>query len=126
MASGNLLPRNEPPPIQHRPQATTSNSASSTPGFSSTKGAAVPPITVSGDLEDQLELRDMIASSPTAENMLGGVGSGRDYNSLPLEEDIMKLAILGDERGVRDLLASGKVDARYCDADGTTPLHVRL
>ncbi|KAI5811242.1 hypothetical protein DFH27DRAFT_597047 [Peziza echinospora] len=78
------------------------------PGFSSKKGSAVPPITVTSS-EDHVEMRDMMSSEAPP--------------NIPLEDDIMKLAILGDEKGIRDLLASGKVGADWRDEDGTTPLH---
>ena len=79
------------------------------PGFSSKKGSAVPPITVTSS-EDHVEMRDMMASEAPPR--------------IPLEDDIMKLVVLGDEKGIRDLLASGKVGADWRDEDGTTPLHV--
>ena len=44
---------------------------------------------------------------------------------LPLLEDIMQLARIGDVEAVRPLLQSGKFTADYADKEGITPLHVR-
>ena len=45
--------------------------------------------------------------------------------SLPVEEDIMQLARLGEIRAIQKLFDSGKFDATYTDEQGITPLHVR-
>jgi hypothetical protein len=45
--------------------------------------------------------------------------------SLPVEEDIMQLARLGEIGAVQKLFDSGKFDATYTDEQGITPLHVR-
>lgn len=42
----------------------------------------------------------------------------------PPAPDIMKLAQLGDDVGIRQLLDAGKVTANYADTEGITPLHV--
>jgi len=73
--------------------------------FVSQKSSAAP---ASVDME-QVELRDMIAAGPLPE--------------LALKDDIMKLAMHGDEAGLRALLETG-VSADYRDAEGITPLHV--
>jgi hypothetical protein len=44
--------------------------------------------------------------------------------SLPVEEDIMQLARLGEIAGIQKLFDSGKFDATYKDEQGITPLHV--
>ena len=44
---------------------------------------------------------------------------------LPLHEDIMQLARLGEIEPVKKLFEDGKFDAQYQDAEGITPLHVR-
>lgn len=44
--------------------------------------------------------------------------------SLPLEEDIMQLARLGEIAAIQKLFDSGKYDATYKDEQGITPLHV--
>lgn len=45
--------------------------------------------------------------------------------SLPVEEDIMQLARLGEIASIQKLFDSGKFDATYKDEQGITPLHVR-
>lgn len=70
------------------------------------KSAAAPAAV---DTEN-VELRDMVASTPPPE--------------LELKDDIMKLAITGDELAIRELLDSGRASATYADGDGITPLHV--
>lgn len=45
--------------------------------------------------------------------------------SLPVEEDIMQLARLGEISAIQKLFDSGKFDATYKDEQGITPLHVR-
>jgi hypothetical protein len=44
--------------------------------------------------------------------------------SLPVEEDIMQLARLGEIAAIQKLFDSGKFDATYKDEQGITPLHV--
>lgn len=44
---------------------------------------------------------------------------------LPVEEDIMQLARLGEIGAIQKLFDSGKYDATYADEEGITPLHVR-
>jgi hypothetical protein len=44
--------------------------------------------------------------------------------SLPVEEDIMQLARLGEIGAIQKLFDSGKFDATYKDEQGITPLHV--
>ena len=46
-------------------------------------------------------------------------------SSLPVEEDIMQLARLGEIGAIQKLFDSGKFDATYKDEQGITPLHVR-
>jgi palmitoyltransferase ZDHHC13/17 len=43
---------------------------------------------------------------------------------LPIEEDIMQLARLGEIGAIQKLFDSGKFDASYADEQGITPLHV--
>lgn len=45
---------------------------------------------------------------------------------VPIEEDIMQLARLGEIGAIQKLFEIGKFDARYADEEGITPLHVRL
>ena len=44
--------------------------------------------------------------------------------SLPVEEDIMQLARLGEIAAIQKLFDGGKFDATYKDEQGITPLHV--
>ena len=46
--------------------------------------------------------------------------------AIPLEEDIMQLARLGEIAAIQKLFDSGKFDATYKDEQGITPLHVRI
>lgn len=46
-------------------------------------------------------------------------------DKLPLHEDIMQLARLGEIEPVKKLFEDGKFDAQYQDGEGITPLHVR-
>jgi hypothetical protein len=66
--------------------------------------AATPP-----DSTGEHELDDMADKKP----------------SLPVEEDIMQLARLGEIGAIQKLFDSGKFDATYKDEQGITPLHVR-
>jgi len=45
--------------------------------------------------------------------------------SLPVEEDMMQLARLGEISAIQKLFDSGRFDATYKDEQGITPLHVR-
>lgn len=45
---------------------------------------------------------------------------------LPVEEDVMQLARLGEIGALQKLFDSGKYDATYMDEQGITALHVRL
>lgn len=44
---------------------------------------------------------------------------------VPVEEDVMQLARLGEIGGIQRLFDEGKCDATYKDDQGITPLHVR-
>jgi hypothetical protein len=46
--------------------------------------------------------------------------------NLPVEEDIMQLARLGEIGAIQKLFDGGKSDATYKDEQGITPLHVRI
>lgn len=46
--------------------------------------------------------------------------------SLPLEEDVMQLARLGEIGAIQKLFDTGGVDATFKDEQGITPLHVRV
>ncbi len=64
-------------------------------------GAAAAP-------DRSVELKDMDHAKPT----------------LPIEEDLMQLARLGEIGAIQKLFDSGKFDATYHDEQGITPLHV--
>ena len=55
------------------------------------------------------------------ENMNGSA----DQEKLPLHEDIMQLARLGEIGPIQKLFEEGKFDANYKDEESITPLHVR-
>lgn len=76
-------------------------------GLTNGKAGAAPP-KVTGD--GQVEMADM---------------DGRAETKLPLHEDIMQLARLGEVGPVQKLFEEGKYDAKYKDGEGITPLHVR-
>ena len=44
---------------------------------------------------------------------------------LPIEDDIMQLARLGEVGTIQKLFESGRFDAKYKDGERITPLHVR-
>ena len=45
--------------------------------------------------------------------------------SLPVEDDVMQLARLGEIGAIQKLFDRGACDATYTDDQGITPLHVR-
>ena len=49
---------------------------------------------------------------------------GSEEVKLPLHEDIMQLARLGEIDPIKKLLQDGKFKANYQDEEGITPLHV--
>ena len=49
-----------------------------------------------------------------------------ELDKLPLLEDVMQLARLGDIEAMKRLFESGKFEAGYKDHEGITPLHVCL
>ncbi|KAL1592301.1 palmitoyltransferase akr1 [Paraconiothyrium brasiliense] len=58
---------------------------------------------------------------PTGEHELEEIGDKKA--DVPLEEDIMQLARLGEISAIQKLFDSGKYDATYSDEQGITPLH---
>src|SRR5947199_8378580 len=96
-------------PLTSEPRTTSSSNIATTSPMASigaTKSRPAPPTLTSADAntESDLELKDMLRPSTLA------------------APDIMKLAQLGDENGIRSLLESGKIQANYADAEGITPL----
>lgn len=49
----------------------------------------------------------------------------RSEQKLPLEEDVMQLARLGEIGPIQRLFEDGRFDAKFSDGEGITPLHVR-
>ncbi|KAK5138216.1 hypothetical protein LTR08_004912 [Meristemomyces frigidus] len=80
------------------PSATPDNRKASTSSASSSTGK---------DGLDKVELSDLDASPPR----------------LPVEQDLMQLARLGELRAIQRLFDSGKFSARSTDAQGITALH---
>ena len=70
--------------------------------------AVVPPNQGHGDVELR-SVTDGAAEAP----------------SLPLAEDIMQCARLGEVGLIQKMFDSGKFSAKYRDAEDITPLHVR-
>lgn len=58
---------------------------------------------------ERVELSDLDSSPP----------------QLPVEQDLMQLARLGELRGIQKLFDSGRYNARSTDEQGITALHVR-
>ena len=50
--------------------------------------------------------------------------TGGDEKKLPLHEDIMQLARLGEIGPIKALFDEGKYDPKYKDEEDITPLHV--
>ncbi len=84
---------------------TPHGAAPTAPALANGKASAAPP-KVTG--ENTLELDKM--SLPE--------------EKLPLHEDIMQLARLGEIGPIQTLFETGKFTARYKDQEGITPLHV--
>ncbi|EER36484.1 palmitoyltransferase akr1 [Histoplasma capsulatum H143] len=92
-------------------QSSVDRNSSST-SLTTGKAAAAPPKL--STRENELELKDI---KPEDGN------SGNPKPSLPIEEDIMQLARLGEIAAIQKLFESGKFNARYADEEGITPLH---
>ena len=70
--------------------------------------ARSPSATSSKDGLDKVELSDLDSSPP---------------RQLPVEQDLMQLARLGELRSIQKLFDSGKYSARSTDEQGITALH---
>lgn len=86
--------------------ATRSTAASPA---SSRKDSGSAPNSPSHDGLDKVELSDLESTPP----------------QLPIENDLMQLARLGELRAIQKLFDSGRYTARSTDDQGITPLHVR-
>jgi hypothetical protein len=98
------------PPTENSERTAPFRSASSLSGPAG-KAATIPPKVSHSD--DAVELKNMEASRDDAKD------------SVPIEEDIMQLARLGEVVAVKKLFDSRKFVANYRDEEGITPLHVR-
>ena len=78
------------------------------PGLANGKASATPP-QVSRDVKG-IEMSDMEASASN--------------DKLPLHEDIMQLARLGEIGPIQKLFEQHKHGIEYADEEGITPLHV--
>lgn len=67
------------------------------------------------------------SSEPTPETLeLNDVQNGfANRPAIPLEQDIMQCARLGEIGLLQTMFDSGKLNVLYKDAEGITPLHVR-
>lgn len=75
------------------------------------KATAAPPTLTQQD--DAVELKNMESGAETVKT------------PLPIEQDIMQLARLGEIGAMQKLFESKQFDAKYQDEEGITPLHVR-
>lgn len=68
------------------------------------------------------------AASPkmAEEEEVEHAGTAAEEKKLPLHEDIMQLARLGEIGPIKTLFDEGKYDAKYKDEENITPLHVSL
>ena len=88
------------------PLAPQGASSTGMPTLPNGKASPAPP-EVTGD--SNMELEDV----------------GPQEDKLPLHEDVMQLARVGEIVAIQKLFHEGKVDAKYRDKEGITPLHVR-
>jgi hypothetical protein len=75
------------------------------PTFPSGKASMAPP-KVTGD--ERVELKDMLPAAP----------------ALPVEQDIMQLARMGELGAIQRLIDEGEYGVNFMDEEGITPLHV--
>lgn len=73
------------------------------------KGSSSASSSAGKDGLDKVELSDLDASPPR----------------LPVEQDLMQLARLGELRAIQRLFDSGRYSAKSTDEQGITALHVR-
>lgn len=67
-----------------------------------------------------------ISTPPNGDVELKTMGPGAPKRSIPLGEDIMQLARIGEIGAMQNLLATKKLTANHRDDEGITPLHVCL
>lgn len=90
--------------------AAASMQGSNSPSVPNGKGSAVPPTVTHQPAP--VELKNM------------GSGSQGVKGSIPLGEDIMQLARIGEVPAMQKLFETKKLSATYKDEEGITPLHV--
>ena len=76
------------------------------PAFANRKSATAPPEVTE---DENVQLRSMASSVES---------------KLPLHDDVMQLARLGEIGPIQKLFEEGKYNAKYHDGEGITPLHV--
>ena len=84
---------------------TPHGAALTTPALANAKASAAPP-------------------KITGEHTVESDKMAPHEDKLPLHEDIMQLARLGEIGPIQTLFDTGKFDAKYKDDEGITPLHV--
>ncbi len=88
--------------------ATSRGAAPTLPAFANGKsGVATAKVTE----DENVELNELEDASTS--------------DKLPLHEDVMQLARLGEVGPIQKLFEEGKYSAKYRDEEGISPLHVR-
>jgi hypothetical protein len=67
-----------------------------------------------------------ISTSPNADVELKTMAPSAPRRSIPLGEDIMQLARIGEIGAMQNLFVTKKLTANHRDEEGITPLHVCL
>jgi len=67
----------------------------------------------------------MAASNGSVKGAEDAKNEGKEPTPLPIEDDLMALARLGELRAIQKLFDSGKYNASSADEQGITALHVR-
>jgi palmitoyltransferase len=67
-----------------------------------------------------------VSTPPNADVELKTMGPSAPKRSIPLGEDIMQLARIGEIGAMQNLFATKKLTANHRDDEGITPLHVGL
>lgn len=86
------------------------------------------PLSASGTSREALSSNNDVASeqisSADGTQMEMDQMASSDEPKLPLHEDIMQLAMLGEIGPIQKLIQEGKFPATHKDREGITPLHV--
>ncbi|KAL1976464.1 hypothetical protein VTN31DRAFT_2746 [Thermomyces dupontii] len=68
--------------------------------------------------------KSSVAPPQTSDGVeMKNLGDGSGKSSLPVEEDIMQIARIGDVAAMQRLFETKKYTAKYADEEGITPLH---